>query len=212
MVDGKENMHADAITYERFSEKQSLSRPTTADALARLAADEDGRLLRLARRLLGNEEDARDLIQDALLKAHLAIDDFRGEGSLAGWVRRIIINQGLKKLRRRSLSRRVAGLLRLGRDRQPGSASPELKASLREQARLLRSTMDKLSARQRTIFALRYLEQMKIAEISAATGIGSGTVKTHLVRALQRIRAAPTGTAHNAASRNSTPEVSNEQM
>ncbi len=68
MVDGKKNMHADAITYERFSEKQSSSRPTTADALARLAADKDGRLLRLARRLLlllddvGEIADAEDSV------------------------------------------------------------------------------------------------------------------------------------------------------
>lgn len=177
--------------------QQPADQVTPAEELDRLAADRDDKLLRLARRLLGDEEEARDLLQDALLKAHLAIGDYRGEGSLAGWVRRIVINQGLKKLRRRSLSRRVYGMLRLGRDRLSGFSatlggpnSPEREASLREQALLLRAAMDKLSARQRTIFALRYLEQMNIEEISSATGIGPGTVKTHLVRALRRIRAA----------------------
>jgi RNA polymerase sigma-70 factor, ECF subfamily len=210
MSDSGKDMNADAITCESFSDQQVLIRQTLTEALAHLAADQDGCLLRLSRRLMGNEEDARDLLQDALLKAHLAIDDFRGEGSLAGWVKRIIINQGLKKLRHRSLVRRVSGMLSLVKERHyvptttfTGRASPEREASLREQALLLRSAMDKLSARQRTIFTLRYLEQMNIAEISDATGIGQGTVKTHLVRALRRIR---------AASQMPSLEVSDEQL
>jgi RNA polymerase sigma-70 factor, ECF subfamily len=174
----------------------AIEHPGSEAAFGQLVAEEGRALLRLARRLLGDEEEAKDLVQDALLRAHQALGGFRGESSLKSWVVRIVINQGLKKLRRRKLARSVTELFRPSESATPSGPAtwgshwdnPEKAASLREQARGLQVAMENLSPRQRTVFVLRYLEQMNVGEIAEVTGIGPGTVKTHLVRALRLIR------------------------
>lgn len=159
-------------------------------------ARETPAVLRLARRLLGDEEAARDLAQDALLRAHQRLASFRGESSLKTWVMRITVNEGLKRLRRRRLKERVSGWLRpQGAQRPPGyglqrATSPEHQAGLHEQAAVLARALDDLPARQRSVLVLRYLEGRSVAEIAEALGVGPGTVKTHLVRAVRRVRAA----------------------
>jgi RNA polymerase sigma-70 factor (ECF subfamily) len=159
-------------------------------------ARETPAVLRLARRLLGDEEAARDLAQDALLRAHQRLASFRGESSLKTWVLRITVNEGLKRLRRRRLKERVSGWLRpQGAPRPPGyglqrTSDPEHQAGLHEQAAVLARALDDLPARQRTVLVLRYLEGRSVAEIAEALGVGPGTVKTHLVRAVRRVRRA----------------------
>src|SRR4051794_8968977 len=59
------------------------------------------RMLNTARRLVGNEEDARDTVQDAFLSAFLHLDQFEGHARLGTWLHRIVLNAGLMKLRRR---------------------------------------------------------------------------------------------------------------
>jgi RNA polymerase sigma-70 factor (ECF subfamily) len=158
-------------------------------------AEGTGSVLRVARRLMGDEEAARDLSQDALLKAHQRLATFRGEASLKTWVIRITVNEGLKRLRRRRLKDRVTGWLRAGQAPPAGyglarPASPEREAGLREQMEILVRVMDQLPARQRTVLVLRYLEGLGIEEIAEVLGVGPGTVKTHLVRAVRRVREA----------------------
>ncbi len=157
-------------------------------------AEESGAVLRVARRLMGDEEAARDLSQDALLKAHQRLDSFRGEASLKTWVIRIAVNEGLKRLRRRRLKDRVTGWMRSGQATAgyglARAASPEQEAGLREQMETLDRVLDQLPARQRTALVLRYIEGMGIEEIAGVLGVGPGTVKTHLVRAIRRVREA----------------------
>lgn len=69
-----------------------------------------------------------------------------------------------------------------------GSASPELAASAREQLAAVWAATGTLSERQRTVFLLRFVEDMDLLEIAAATGLKEGTVKVHLFRALEAIR------------------------
>jgi RNA polymerase sigma-70 factor (ECF subfamily) len=153
-------------------------------------------LLILARHLLRDEEEARDLVQDALLRAYLALETFRWECSLKSWVRRIVVNQGLKRLRRRRLRERVTSWLRTGKEVAPASgsfgpaplANPEEATRLNEQVRILEEAMQTLSPRQRTALVLRYQEDMSVEEIADAMDIGVGTVKTHLVRAVRQVR------------------------
>ena len=59
----------------------------------------------------------------------------------------------------------------------------------KERVRQVGKAVEKLSERQRTIFLLRYVEEMELSEIARATGINEGTVKAHLSRALVRVRA-----------------------
>jgi RNA polymerase sigma-70 factor (ECF subfamily) len=167
-----------------------------AQAFERFLATEADSVLRLARRLLGDEEAARDLAQDALLRAHRALAGFRGQSSLKTWVLRITVNEGLKRIRRRKLKDLVTGWFGAGAGQQapPGygltrADNPERLAGLHQQAQALAAALDSLPARQRAVLVLRYLEGMGLDEIAATMGIGPGTVKTHLVRAVRRVRA-----------------------
>jgi RNA polymerase sigma-70 factor (ECF subfamily) len=58
----------------------------------------------------------------------------------------------------------------------------------REQVEHVWSAVERLSERQRTVFLLRYVEELELKEIAQATGLGEGTVKAHLSRALGRVR------------------------
>lgn len=70
--------------------------------------------------------------------------------------------------------------------------SPEAVAAAKEQVRAVWSAAARLSERQRTVFLLRFVEDMDLLEIAAVTGMKEGTVKAHLFRALQSVRASIT--------------------
>src|SRR5690242_18802853 len=85
--------------------------PAGADLLARLQANDGaafeecvraygGRLLVVAKRMLRNDEDAADAVQDAFLSAFKGISEFRGGSQLATWLHRIVVNAALSRLRR----------------------------------------------------------------------------------------------------------------
>ncbi len=61
-----------------------------------------GPMLAVARRILGNEEDARDCVQDALIAAAAKIEKFEGRSKLSTWLHRIVVNMALSQLRRRA--------------------------------------------------------------------------------------------------------------
>jgi RNA polymerase sigma-70 factor (ECF subfamily) len=67
-------------------------------------------------------------------------------------------------------------------------SSPEAEASAREQVRAVWKATAALSERQRTVFLLRFVEEMEIREIAAAVGLQEGTVKAHLFRAVDAVR------------------------
>lgn len=177
---------------------KSIEAAKPSEAFNRLLQKETQSLLRLARQLLYDPEEARDLVQDALLRAYLSLDGFRWECSLKTWVTRILINLGLKRLRRRKLSAKVASWFKAaGQTRNVvgtwgprPAATPEQEASLKEQAGQLQKALEKLSPRQRTVLLLRYMEGMSVQEIADTMQLGPGTVKTHLVRAVRQVRSA----------------------
>src|SRR5262245_52807905 len=82
-------------------------------AFEELLRTHSGRLLAVTRRLLSNDEDARDAVQDAFLSAFRSIDRFDGQASLGTWLHRIAVNAALTKLRtrRRHPEKRIEDLL-----------------------------------------------------------------------------------------------------
>ena len=72
--------------------------PESFETLVRLYTP---RLLAVARRMLGNDEDARDVVQDAMLSAYRSIDRFEAQARISTWLHRIVVNAALMKLRTR---------------------------------------------------------------------------------------------------------------
>src|SRR6058998_791665 len=86
---------------DRQSQDELLARLRQGDeaAYATLVREYGGRMLAVARRVLCNEEDARDAVQEAFLQAFRSIQRFRGDSNLATWLHRIVTNAALMKLR-----------------------------------------------------------------------------------------------------------------
>jgi RNA polymerase sigma-70 factor (ECF subfamily) len=88
---------------ERDAERGLLVALRSGDdrAFERLVIEQGGRLLAVARRLLRNDDDARDCVQEAFLQAFRALPRFEGHSRLSTWLHRIVVNAALMKMRSR---------------------------------------------------------------------------------------------------------------
>ena len=170
-------------------------------ANATLLADFDSVVERHQRRiyrvLLGMLRDvdaAQTLTQECFLKAYEARSTYRGEASLSTWLIRIAINlaRDYRRNRRLDFWRR---LFSGGSDateiaaRVPAARStPEQELLVKEKVAAVWSAAERLSPQQRAVFVLRFVEEMSLEEIAAATNLKVGTVKVHLFRALGVVR------------------------
>ena len=152
------------------------------------------RVFRFILASLRNWETAENLTQDCFVRAYKARDGFRGAASVSTWLMHIAANlvrdhasSGRLKFWRKMLRSSI----------EPSEVeysipdrrmSPEEMASAKEQIRAIWKATSKLSERQRTVFLLRFVEEMELLEIAGVTGLSEGTVKSHLFRALAAIR------------------------
>ena len=138
---------------------------------------------------------AETLTQECFLKAHRNWGSFRGESSAMTWLMRIAINLQKDHWRNRRMQFwRQAQTHSVDMDEASewlpsGERSVEQKLMARERVGQVGKAVEGLSERQRTVFLLRYVEEMELKEIALATGLNEGTVKAHLSRALARVRA-----------------------
>jgi RNA polymerase sigma-70 factor, ECF subfamily len=153
------------------------------------------RIFRFMLASLRDTEAAENLTQDCFIRAYKARAQFRGDASSITWLMQIAANlvrdhQGNSRLKfwRRSLRSdlELSDVSDWVPDQQ---RSPEAIASAKEQVRAVWNAAASLPERQRTVFLLRFVEDMDLLEIAAVTGMKEGTVKAHLFRALQAVRA-----------------------
>ena len=146
------------------------------------------RLNALARRLLRDAQDAQDCVQDALVKALAAADQFQGRSALFTWVARITLNEAYSRLR----SRRCRGPHEQLDDhpdlRADACWCPEGRAAERQAARLTKDLLDRLSPADSEVIRLRALDEMTTAEAADALCISETAVKVRLHRAMKRLR------------------------
>jgi RNA polymerase sigma-70 factor (ECF subfamily) len=128
----------------------------------------------LAYVLSGSRHAAEELAQDAFLAAHRRWDDLCEYDDPAAWVRRVCANRSVSLIRRRMNEARA--LTRMAGHRViPDELPPDASSFWRAVRRLPR--------RQAQVVALRYLEDMAVADIAAVLECAEGTVKAHLHRA-----------------------------
>ncbi len=144
---------------------------------------------------LRDREAAENLTQDCFVRAYQARAQFRGDAAAATWLMHIAANlvrdhegSGRLKFWRRTLRSDldVTDVSDWIPDQQ---RSPEAAAAAKEQVRAVWNAAARLPERQRTVFLLRFVEDMDLLEIAAVTGMKEGTVKAHLFRALLSVRA-----------------------
>jgi len=146
-------------------------------------------------RLTRNSEDARDVVQDAWLKAHAQLARFEARSDVRTWLTRIAVNCAIDHLRaakRREaaydptdLEQRLAGASSYA----PQPAADRMVLAGEIEARV-GQTMSCLTAAERAAFTLRHVEGMSISEIGAALGLKTSATKHCIFRAVRKMRAA----------------------
>lgn len=211
--DGVDSMLASAGSLSAADENalirqsQAGSRAAFEELVRRFDAD----VLRLAYNLTRNNEDARDLYQEAFLKVYKNLHLFRFECSFYTWVYRIVTNVCLDHLRRRKSrpedqapdtyeSSSDSATMTDFFDRQPEQASatfpsaivtanPERRLLGKEIGRQIEFALQQLSARERMVFELKHYHGLRLRAIGQVLGTSEETVKNSLFRATRKLRA-----------------------
>jgi RNA polymerase sigma-70 factor (ECF subfamily) len=159
-------------------------------ALVHLVSTCGARGLRIARDLSRSSADAEDAVQEALARAASGYDQVRDPQALEAWFYRVLTHVCLRTLRRQGLLRAWQRWWRTGEVSPHAEATPRADDLLATQQRNARvaGAVAALPAMQRICLTLRYGHDLPVEEIAPMVGIGAGTVKTHLRRALERLR------------------------
>lgn len=164
-------------------------------AYAQLVEENAGRIYRLALRMMGNEADAEDVLQETFLSAFKSIDRFEARSSLSTWLYRIATNAALMRLRRNE-PEQVSVDEPLESD--DGDLIPRQFFDfcclpeddlLRDEARVeMMRAVDKLSPTLRSVFILRDIEGLSTEETAEALDLSISAVKSRLMRARLKLR------------------------
>jgi RNA polymerase sigma-70 factor (ECF subfamily) len=176
-----------------------VSADATMAALNRFLAQVERRAFRMARIALRHDEDALDVVQDAMLRLAQRYAA-RDPAEWPALFHRILQNRVRDVQRRRMVRGRVMALMPWRRDDDGAEADPVAQAAdpvpgpaARVEAAALLGALEaalhELPARQREAFMLRSVEGLDVAQTAAAMGCSDGSVKTHHFRALQALRA-----------------------
>lgn len=161
------------------------------------------RVYAIALSILGNPEDARDISQEAFLKAYRNLGSFRGQSSFYTWLYRIVFNLSVDLSRRRYRHREVSVGDSLGYERMSADESAPLGHSTNLATDLpgpeevldrselgvgIKEAMDSLSPEHRAVVILREVDGLSYAEISDVVGCSKGTVMSRLYHARKRLQ------------------------
>ncbi len=155
------------------------------------------RLLAVARRIVGSDEDARDVLQEAYASAFKAIGRFEGNAKLSTWLHRIVVNMALMRLRtrKRKPEESIEPLLPAFKDdghmmQAAGQWDDGADVALEraEVQSYVRAQIDKLPDTYRTVLLLRDIEEMSTNDVATLLDTTENAVKIRLHRARQALR------------------------
>jgi RNA polymerase sigma-70 factor (ECF subfamily) len=147
------------------------------------------RLYRIARAILRDGGEAEDVLQDGYVRAFENLGQLKDPARFSSWISRIVVYEAWTRLRRRkqevsltpSLAEAALQLLASAPD-------PEAEMAHKERSALLEAAIDALPIGYRTVFMMRDVEEMSVAETAECLGIKEGAVKTRLHRARTALR------------------------
>ncbi|NMC21399.1 MAG: sigma-70 family RNA polymerase sigma factor [Thermogutta sp.] len=167
-------------------------------AFEALVARYERRIFGLARRIVRNEHDAEEVVQQTFITLLEHLHDFRGESAFATWLLRIASNHSLALLRREAVRATATLADDIRRDGEDDPPFPSFIAEWRETpdqilgraetGRILQEAMDQLDDKYRLTFLLRDVEGLSTAETAEALGITESNVKVRLLRARLMLR------------------------
>jgi RNA polymerase sigma-70 factor (ECF subfamily) len=162
------------------------------EAFEPLVSPYRGPLLALAYRLTRDREDAREVAQEAFLKAFRSLGRFDLSRSFRNWLFQIAANEARDRLRR---AKRMRAAFEAAAREQPapaagGTSAPEAGRERNETRSEILSALDSLGPREREVFVLRDLEELDIRETARVLGCSSISVRVNLSSARRKIREA----------------------
>lgn len=152
----------------------------------------EGLVYNLAHRYFGNQAEACDVAQEAMIKIYRRIGDFRGQSSFKTWLYRVVTNVCLDYLRKRRTA--PLSLDELAEENRaavkvaPPSEDPEASLERAELGEILGGLISTLAKDHRSVLILRDVEGLAYEEIAEILGCSLGTVKSRLARAREALR------------------------
>ena len=180
----------------REQEREIVNRVISGDteAFEALVLEHQNKVYSLALRMVGNEEDARDMAQEAFIRAYGSLAGFRGDSKFSVWLYRLTSNICIDFLRSRGKKRTMsmtwagdegedAGELEI--PDETWSPESQLERSLTRES--VRRGLESLSPQYREILLLREINGLSYAEIAGALSLEEGTVKSRIFRARKKL-------------------------
>ncbi len=162
------------------------------DAYREIVERHGERLFRTAYRLVGSEEDADDVVQEAFLKAYRSLDRFDGRSRFGTWIYRITVNCAMDLMRKRWRRERreiPEGVVEMDSIATDGPR-PDRLAQGEELGRRVGRVLATLSPSERAAFVLRHFDGYSSSEIGKILGMRSGATRNAVFRAVRKLRAA----------------------
>jgi len=180
-----------------WSDETAVARARAGDTDAfRVLVERHSRaLFCLAFRMTGNEQDAEDVVQEALLRVHRKIEKFDERASFRTWLYRIAVNCSLDVVRARKRRSEFCGPADAGLEDPmqsfPAPGPTPDRVAMSEEARSrIAEAMEELSAVEKTAFVLRHFDGMCIDDISRVLECQPGAARHSVFRAVQKLRRA----------------------
>jgi len=181
---------------DRLEEKRIIESVLAGntEAFEILVLENQTQVYNLALRMVGNEQDAYDISQDAFIKAFRSLDSFRGDSKFSVWLYRLTSNLCLDFLRSKKRNN-VVSLTTYSPDDDEATEleipderfSPEAELEKTELKNAVNAALSKLPDDQREILLLRELHGMSYDEIAEELSLEPGTVKSRIFRARKRL-------------------------
>ena len=187
----------DLLPYGRIDNARVEERPRTMselDDIDELVRTHRGRILRFVTYSTGDPDLAETITQDTLLKAYTGRESFRGDCSVKTWLTGIAINVTRDHMRSakfkfwKQAKSTAIDVHEMASFIPAEGSSPEHQFLAKEKVRFLSKAIESLSQNQRTVFLMKFSEEIPVSEISEILGMPVNTVRTHLHRALTSVR------------------------
>lgn len=164
------------------------------EAFAALVEQTSGQIYRLLLRMLNNEQDAEDILQETYLKAFQALPNFEGRSALKTWLYRIAANEALMLLRKRKPEPQTLEIDKEDEDLEnpveivDWCCAPERELLSSETRAKLTAASQRLSDNLKAVFLLRDVEGLSGEETAEILNVSVDVVKTRLLRARLKLR------------------------
>jgi RNA polymerase sigma-70 factor, ECF subfamily len=167
------------------------ARQGDSDAFRTLVERHSRSVFRLAFRMTGNEQDAEDVVQEALLRAYRQLGRFESRANFGTWLYRIVANCSVDLMRAKQARHdqtRSEALETVAEVSPVDAPGPERLAESAEIHRRVQTALGMLSPLERAAFTLRHYEGRSIDEIGRTLGLGTSAAKHSVFRAVKKLR------------------------